>query len=400
MAGNAERSRTIGEQVRQIRESRDQPLRVIAGLAGMSTTTLWRIEQGQHAVTLSELEVLANALKIAPSELTRLPVPAPANGHTDATTQAVRLTLDAVENEQPGGLVLPVAVLAEQVARIQGWRRACRFAEVATELPGLIRNLHTTLATGAEHGELLELAVYLHAQVTRLWLVHAGAPTDLVRRAAFLAQRLARERDELTTLAMAGSGVVETLLFDGGFQLGRAKLNSITQPPTTAQTAGLVGWITAQHATAAVLDGHPGDAAAPMDAAAEIADRFGAAGEVDSLGFLFGPVMAGCFRMYNALEANEPDRVISIAEHVRPEHDPFVANQVFYWVDYGRGLAQLRDRRDDAVRALRTAEDIFPTKVRRDPIVREVIATLLPDTRRNAIGMELRGMAYRVGLPV
>ncbi len=65
-----------------------------------------------------------------------------------------------------------------------------------------------------------------------------------------------------------------------------------------------------------------------------------------------------------------------------------------------RALTRLRGRHDDAVRALRTAEDIFPTNVRRDPMVRGVIVTLLPGARRDAVGRELRGMAYRAGLPV
>jgi transcriptional regulator with XRE-family HTH domain len=69
----------------------------------MSTSTLHRIEHGQRPVTLSEIVALANALEIAPSELTRLPIPAPANGHTDSTTEAVRLALDAIDAE---GLVL------------------------------------------------------------------------------------------------------------------------------------------------------------------------------------------------------------------------------------------------------------------------------------------------------
>lgn len=70
-----------------------------------------------------------------------------------------------------------------------------------------------------------------------------------------------------------------------------------------------------------------------------------------------------------------------------------------YWVHVGRALAQLRGRHDDAVRALRTAESIFPTMVLRDPNVREAIATLLPRTRSDAIGTELRRMAHRAGLP-
>jgi hypothetical protein len=38
---------------------------------------------------------------------------------------------------------------------------------VAAELPGLVRDVHTMLATDADHGELLGLAVYLHVHITR-----------------------------------------------------------------------------------------------------------------------------------------------------------------------------------------------------------------------------------------
>lgn len=60
-------------------------------------------------------------------ETARPSSPAPANGYTDSTTEAVRLALDAIDTDRPGGVVLPVAVL------------------------------HTTLATGADHAELLDL---------------------------------------------------------------------------------------------------------------------------------------------------------------------------------------------------------------------------------------------------
>jgi len=396
---DAEEARTIGWRLRRIREDRGKSLRVIAGLAGgMSTSTLHRIEHGQRAVTLSEIVALANALEIAPSELTRLPVPAPANGHTDSTTEAVRLALDAIDIDRPDGLVLPVAALRDQVAQIHAQRRACQFAEVATDLPGLIRNLHTTLDTGTDHGELLDLAVYLHVHVTRLWLYRVSAPTDLVRRTVFLAQRLAQKRDEVTALGMAGFSVADTLLVGGAFELGRAVLDSLALPPATADTAGLVCQLTMCHAQVAVLDGRPSDVAAPMDAAAELAERFGATGD-DSLGCDHSPAEVGGRRVWLALEAGEPDQVVSIARDVDPERHPFLSGRAHYWMHYGCALARLRGRRNDAVRALRAAEDIFPIKVRRDPLVRDAIATLLPGTRNDAIGVELRRMAHRVGLP-
>lgn len=81
---------TTGRRIRGIRHARDKSLRVIAGLAGMSTSTLQRIEQGQRDVTLCEIVALANALQIAPSKLIRLPTRAPTNGHTDTTTRAAQ----------------------------------------------------------------------------------------------------------------------------------------------------------------------------------------------------------------------------------------------------------------------------------------------------------------------
>ena len=396
----AQQARTIGRRLRRIRDARGKSLVVIAQLAGISKSKLDRIERGEVALDkLSDIVALANALQIAPDDLVRLPVPAPANGHTDSTTEAVGQALDAIEDEDPTGLAVPVAVLREQVTRLHQQRRACRFAEVATDLPGLIRNLHTTLNTGVDHAELLDLAVYLHVHVTPQWLMHAGAHTHLLRRVVYLAQRLARERDEVTTLAMAGLAVADTLLVGGAFQRGRAKLDSITLPTTTAETAGLMARIMKTQAEAAVLEGRPGDAAAPMDTAAELAERFGASGEVDSRGFEYGPAMAGQTRMWLALEADEPDQSVNIAREVDPRRHPFPVNRTFYWIHVGRALSKLSGRGDDAVRALRTAERIFPTAVLRHQGVREVLGEMLTGgSVRGAMGVELRGMAYRAGL--
>ncbi|MGQ0777633.1 MAG: helix-turn-helix domain-containing protein [Pseudonocardiales bacterium] len=75
-------TRTIGWRIQRIRNARDKSLRVIAGLAGMSKSTLHRIECGQRELTLSEIVALASVLEIDPSKLIGLPILAPSNGHT------------------------------------------------------------------------------------------------------------------------------------------------------------------------------------------------------------------------------------------------------------------------------------------------------------------------------
>lgn len=98
-----------------------------------------------------------------------------------------------------------------------------------------------------------------------------------------------------------------------------------------------------------------------------------------------------------ALESGEPYRAASIAAGVNPERHPFRTRQAAYW-DYGRTLSQLRGRRDEAIVAFRTAERIFPTRVYRNPFAREAVAELTARARRDALGRELRGLAYRMGL--
>jgi transcriptional regulator with XRE-family HTH domain len=397
---DVEDARTIGARLRQIRNSRRKSLRVIAGLAGFSKSKLSCIERGEIALdSRSDILALADALQIAPSELVRLPVPAPGNGHTDATVEALRLALTAVDYGRAGGLVLPVDVLRDRVRRLQEMRRCCRFAEAATDLPGLICDLHTTLATGRDIAELLPLAVYLHVQVTSMWLLDAGAPIDMRREVASLARRLAREHGEDVTLGVAALSI-RHLLSQGQFGLAQAQLDAVPLPAATPETAGLVGGLMIRQALVAAADNRLGDAVAAMETAAELAVRFGETGENDSLGFAFGPTDVGLYRMAIALEAGEPDRAVSIAQTIQPQRHPFKTRQSAYWMDYGRALARVTRRGDEAVLALRKAERLFPIQVQRNPFVREVLAALLTRARRDAVGRELRGMAYRAGLPV
>ncbi len=87
-------ARPIGRRLRQIRQARRKSLRVVAGLAGISSSHLHRIETGVRPLdSLTVILALADALQVAPSDLITLPVPAPGNGPTDGAINAVRLAL-------------------------------------------------------------------------------------------------------------------------------------------------------------------------------------------------------------------------------------------------------------------------------------------------------------------
>lgn len=394
---DGEEARTIGRRARQIRNARRKSLRVVAGRAGMSTNMLWRIETGQRALdSRSETAALANALEVAPSELTKQLEPTPGNGEGEAV-KATRRALIAVSRDDPAGQVVPVDALRARVAALVEAQRRCDHEQVGRELPGLVRDLHTTMAAGRDVGELLPMAVLLHVQGTHRWLNVMGAAPDLGWQAALRARQAAREHGAPDVLGLAAFGAANGLLSAGEFDVALAELDSVSVPTTTAEAEQLDGMLSLSRSLVAAADRRPGDVDAPLEHAAELAAR---TGEGNAYGLSFGPTNVGVWRVSVALEARDFARAVSIAEGLRPELLPAATRQAAYWADYGRGLARLRGRQVDAVRALRKAELISPARVQRHPFTRDVLAELLAHSRRDAVGRELRGMAYRAGLHV
>ncbi len=387
--------RTIGARLRQIRRARQKSLRVVAGLAGMSKSKLDRIERGEVALdSRSDIVALANALGISPSELTKLPVPAPCNGDVDAAVGAVRLALWAVSRNRPRGHVAGLEELRARARAVE----SSDYQRRGELLPDLIRDLHTSIMAGHDVAELLELAVLVYAQTTRGWLYVVGAPLDLRREAATLAQRAAEDRDKPTMLGVAAWGVVNEMVAAGAFDLAQDELDSVTVPTTSPESTQLAGMLALSRSLVAAADKRPGDVEAALDHAAELAQRTGQ-GNAYLMGF--GPTNVGLWRMTAALEVKDYERAATIAEDLNPAEHPSRERRATYWMDFGRALARIRGHEDGAVRAFRTAEELFPMRVLRNPYVPDVLAELLVRrSQRDAVGVELRGMAYRAGLPV
>jgi tetratricopeptide (TPR) repeat protein len=132
-----------------------------------------------------------------------------------------------------------------------------------------------------------------------------------------------------------------------------------------------------------------------LEYAEELAGR---TGEGNAYWLGFGPTNTGFCRASVALDLKDYDMAVAAAEGVDPQLNANRSRQAAYWVYYGRALARIRGRHDDAVRALQQAELIVPHRVQRDPFARDVLGELLERSRRNAAGEELRGMARRAGL--
>jgi transcriptional regulator with XRE-family HTH domain len=392
-------ARTIGQRLRQIRYARGKSLRVLAGLAGISKSQLSEFERGERALdSLKQIVALANALRIAPSDLTRLPVPAPANGHTDSAIERVRLALLAVGHDLPGGQVLPAEALRARVMGVVDALCRCdREGEVGPALSGLIRDLHASVVASRDVAELLPLVTLLHTQATVPWLRLAGASLDLCSQAILLARQAAEEHNTPAPMGLVAASASRVMLVAGAFDLAQTRLDAVSVPTDTSDSMQLAGLVALRRSLVAAADGRPGDVAAPLEYATELAQR---TGEKNAYGLGFGPISVGLFRVSGMVESGDHEGALNLAEGLNPDAHANLSSRAFYWVNYGRAAARVRGRHDDAVRALRRAELISPHHVQRNPLVREVVAELFMRSHRDPVGRELRGMAYRAGLPV
>lgn len=393
---DAEDGRTIGRRVRQIRYARGKSQAAVAGLAGISTGHLSRIERGERALDSRSLIVaLANALEVAPSELTSLPIPAPDESGADAAVDAVRGAIQAVTMGVPNGRAQPVEQLTARVHAVLDAKQRCHHAEVGMVLPPLIRDLHTSIHAGRDDAEILRLAVELHHAGTQAYLHGVGAPADLCWAAALLARQAAERLDEPVSLGVAAFGQANGLLSWGSFELAGQALHR--DEIDTGNDPELVGMLTLSESLLAAAQDRPADVEAALEQAVDLAAH---TGEGNAHYMSFGPTNVSMWRLSAALESGNHEHAADLAESLTPERIIAPTRRANYWVNYGRALSQVRGRRHDAARALRQAERISPDKVHRNAFARETLAELVMRSRQDAVGRELRGMAYRAGLPV
>jgi transcriptional regulator with XRE-family HTH domain len=388
----------IGRRLRKIRQARRKPIEVIAGLAGISTGQLSELERGFRTPSIHHILALADALEISPSDLMHLPFPTPSNGHIDSTIQAVRLAVLGATHGNPDGTVLAVEHLRPRVEDILGLSWRCdQPTAVGNALPGLIRDLHTSIQAGRNVPELLDLAVMLHHHSTLWWLRAAGAPLDLRAQTTGLLTSTAQERGTPHALMLAASGATLVLVSSGATELAWATLNETTIPQRTHNDTQLAGSLALFRSYAASVVGRPTDVDDSLALADELATR---TGQGNAYGLGFGPVDVAQWRSLALVEAGDYERAAAVSESVNLDAHPVRARQAQGWVTYARALAGLRGRQDDAVCALKRAETILPLEVQRCQRARDLLAQIVTKARHDAVGVELRRMVYRAGLTV
>lgn len=392
----------MGTRLRAIRRAHGMSLRTLATVVQKSVAYLSQVESGKRVLDRhSVILALATALGTGPEALTVLPVPAPGDGDIDSAVEAVRQALLAVQRRRPDGAVLTLnALQALSTATGHAHRGGQRPGEVGAATAKLIRDLHSAIDTGRDTTArdataLLELAVRFHAGTTLGWLRVAGAPVDLRLQAADLVRRAAHSLDTPGALGLAAWGAMSTMIDAGLVDLAWAELDAVKVAAVCPESAQLVGTLTLCRALLAAVDSRAAEAAAMFDQAERLADDIG---EGDAFGMGFGPTTVAVWRMYGLLEVGDYAKAARIGAGLRSLDALPPLGRADYWVTYGRALARVRDRRDDAALALRCAEEISPHRLYRDPFTRDLIAELLSRSRGPAGDPDLYHLGRRAGL--
>jgi len=391
-------SSAIGDALRQIRRARGKSLAVVAGLAGISTSYLSRLETGDRALDSRALVVrLAEALEVAPSEITGSWLPMPGEAAGDRALNDVRLALMGVSVGEPRGEIRPADQLRDRVTTLLADQNDARATSVGAALPALIRDLHTSLDARRDERTVLRLLTLAHMQGTQAWLAMIGAPLDLGWQAATLAREAAEQLDELVPLAISAYGTSLGLLGASAFDLASDALADVELPGVTVEELQLTGSLALASSLVAAARREHAERAAALEFAADLAEQ---TGETNLMGFGFGPSNVGVWRMQGALEAGEHAEAARIAETVNADALTVRARQAVYWRDRGRALAALPRKRDQAVVMLRRAEEISPEHVLRHPFTVSLLSEMVAKAKRDTVGRELRGIACRAGVHV
>lgn len=390
----------VGAAVRSARLRRGLSQRVVAGLTGRSQGWLSKIEQGRLPLeSRHDLVALADALDVSPADLTGQPYTGSGQPENDAAATVPRIRR-ALQDSPDRRLAVPPDQLVSAVEELTSLRLRLDLPAVGRVLPSLLGALRASVPAARRPRDRRRVLRAL------FWANHAAQSAarnlghfDLAWIAAERVVAAAQDLGDPAWIAAADFSRSHALLPTGSFAASFGYASVAADSAVTlagAEAVGAAGSLMLAASIAAASAGRGDEAHARLDAADELAGR--GPGRVFARGFTFGASNVTLHRLAVAVETGQPEQARSVARTIRPESLPSAERQAAYWLDLGRAHAQMRAD-GEAVKAFRAAEDIAPLRFRLHPLVREAVAGMVERRQRDAVGRELRGLAYRMALP-
>ncbi|MGH3882863.1 MAG: helix-turn-helix domain-containing protein [Pseudonocardiaceae bacterium] len=394
----------LGRRVREIRSWRQLTLREAAGLAGLSFSFWGQVERGEKAVTNRKtLEAMAAALRVQPTELTGQPWTQRdvVGGEAYAGLAAIEIALEryelGVDPEVPVRAWPQIQADLDRLVEItHSTSDHAVMGELASGLIGELQGAYLRLPQRRREVLLGLVSAYSSAMWTAQRLGGRGLPALAVSAVRQCAQALG-DPVWLGYAAWLRGNATGRLDRAGQYRRSVAAAETLTGKLDSGDALQACGML---HLSAALAAGAQADhdtAATHLDEASTLAARMDT--EVGTWANLFfGPTNVGIWKTGLAVELGEHGQALQVAKTVHPELLPGSVRQAEFWAEVGRALVAGKKTRHKGVQVLLHAEQLAPQRIHHDLFVRETVADLLRQARRDAGGRELRNLAWRMGV--
>jgi transcriptional regulator with XRE-family HTH domain len=386
---------SVGDRIRARRKELGLTVAHAAGLAGMSTSQLSRMERGQRGCdNRFAIADIARALRCTSEHLTGVHVP---GAELSATTNdTVRALIHAdLEFPAKGVDLPPLAQLTERTDQAIELRKACKYADLTRLLPALVRDLYAA-AAGPDSEEALRMMV--RAAEAASFAVRFTGQAGAANLAAERARQAAKLLDDPVHLAFGewarAHAALGCGLHDRAAVVTEQAIRVLTPAPAGPGKLEMLGMLHLTVAFAYVGDGRHADAVAPLAEANALATR---TGETGTFGLMFGPTNCRLWELAILTDGGDPLDALPLISDTNPRLIASASRQAAFYTDASRLLHKL-NHTDQAVQFMETAERIAPERVHGDPIAVETIRSMLETVRRQATSTRLAGLAQRVGV--
>ncbi|GAA2208435.1 hypothetical protein GCM10009850_038930 [Nonomuraea monospora] len=316
----------------------------------------------------------------------------PSEGVTDMGGSPVEhLAAVLVDHSVPADGPVNLASLTAAVTTAKQDYQACRYAQVTTNLPDLLRTLRTA-------STVLDGDARLRAQALAAEAYHVAASILLKQEDKGLAW-LAADRSVQAAHAsqsplMIGSSarIITHALMDGGHHTAATdtartaaiRMDADLTDPSPDELS-IYGSLLLRGAVAAAHSGNRHNIAELLDEAAEAGRRLGHEG--NHRWTAFGPNNVLCHRVNIALRLGDAGTAIDHARQVEIDQLPINERKATLLLDTSRAFL-MRDQHDKALHILRAAGDLAPEEITgraaAHRLVRDILATAPISVRREA----------------
>jgi transcriptional regulator with XRE-family HTH domain len=407
-AVDAEDARSIGARARMIRRRRGLSLDVAAGLAGISPPYLSLLERGQRGFNRRGLiEDLALALGCSVVDLTGQPYLPPDRASADALAVLPVVSVALHEcslSDVPAVSVRPVEQLVTLAAQANRHVDETRYHLAGRDLGALLTELHVHAVSGAPDVRRAALVALAEACIVAAGIARPLGNGELSTLAAQRAADAAAltGRPELTGLsAMTSAGALVRLGARRRAHTVLAGALAAVEPhadPSAADTApaesyGMLHLVSAQ---LAAREGRAVDADAHLTEARQLAE---VTGERNAYRYHFGPANVTAWSLAIAVELERGPSVVDTLDASAATLAALdsVDRRAGFHLDLSRAYAQSGGDRDAAaLQHIDAADRVAPTRIRNDPIARDLVLTLDRRARRRV--WELDSLRHRFGI--